>query len=69
MILVGFPNLAVAHRKIKSEFFDQISKVVDWRPISNIIQKHYVKRTSATGCPAYDGLLLFEKGHCRPGTG
>lgn len=57
---VGFADLAVARRKIKSEFFDQVNKVVDWHPLSAIIDKHYVKGTSATGTPAYDGLLLFK---------
>ena len=57
---VGFADLAVERRKIKSEFFDQVNKVVDWRPLSAIIDKHYVKGTSATGTPAYDGLLLFK---------
>jgi transposase, IS5 family len=47
-------------RKIKSEFFDQINKLVDWRLISNIINKHYTKGSSAVGNPSYDGLLLFK---------
>ena len=34
--------------------------IVDWRPISNLINKHYLKGTSATGKPAYEGLLLFK---------
>ena len=59
---VGFADLAVERRKIKSEFFDQINQVVDWRPISELIDEHYVKGTSATGTPAYDGLLLFRMG-------
>ena len=57
---VGFADLAVERRKIKSEFFDQVNRVVDWRPLSAIIDRHYVKGTSATGTPAYDGLLLFK---------
>jgi len=59
---VGFADLAVERRKIKSEFFDQINKVVDWQPICRLIDAYYVKGTSATGTPAYDGLLLFKMG-------
>jgi transposase, IS5 family len=47
-------------RKIKSVFFNQINTLVDWRLISNIINKHYTKGLSATGKPSYDGLLLFK---------
>jgi len=58
--LVGFADLAAERRKVKREFFEQINKVIDWRPISNIINKHYTKGQSAVGCLAYDGLLLFK---------
>lgn len=47
-------------RKIKSEFFNQMDLLIDWRPISSIINKHYKKGQSAVGCAAYDGLLLFK---------
>lgn len=47
-------------RKIKSHFFNQINTLLDWQPISKIIDKHYAKGKSATGKPSYDGLLLFK---------
>lgn len=47
-------------RKIKSEFFNQMNELIDWRPISSIINKYYYKGTSAVGNPGYDGLLLFK---------
>lgn len=47
-------------RKIKSEFFEQVNNLIDWRPLSNIINKHYTKGESAVGKPSYDGLLLFK---------
>lgn len=47
-------------RKIKSVFFRQINNLLDWDAISVEINKHYVKRASAVGAPAYDGLLLFK---------
>ena len=47
-------------RKIKSTFFHQINDLLDWKSIKAIIDNHYTKGTSATGKPAYDGLLLFK---------
>lgn len=47
-------------RKIKSTFFKQINALIDWRPITNIINKNYSRGISATGKPAYSGLLLFK---------
>ena len=47
-------------RKIKSVFFNQMDILIDWRLITNIINKHYTKGDSAVGNPSYDGLLLFK---------
>ena len=47
-------------RKIKSTFFNQIDQLLDWKRIERIIDKHYKKGESATGTPAYQGLLLFK---------
>lgn len=57
---VGFADLALSRRKIKEDFFHQINLLVDWRLISNIINKHYQKGVSVTGRPSYEGLLLFK---------
>lgn len=46
-------------RKIKSQFFHQVDTLLDWKPISEIIDLHYKKGKSAVGAPSYDGLLLF----------
>ncbi len=35
--LIGFADLTVQKRKVKSVFFDQVNIIVDWRPVSNII--------------------------------
>jgi IS5 family transposase len=56
----SFADLAAERRKVKSEFFDQINTLVDWRHISNIINKYYTKGSSNMGAAAYDGLLLFK---------
>ncbi len=55
-----FAELAVSRRKVKSEFFTQIDQIIDWRPISTLINRYYTKGLSAVGKPAYDGLLLFK---------
>jgi IS5 family transposase len=47
-------------RKIKATFFTQINKIIDWSSVSYVINKYYTKSKSATGKPAYDGLLLFK---------
>ena len=57
---LGFADFMVEKRKIKQEFFNQVNLMVDWRLVSNIINKHYQKGNSATGRPSYDGLILFK---------
>lgn len=47
-------------RKIKSIFFHQMNHLLDWEAIKKAIDKYYTKGKSATGTPAYDGLLLFK---------
>jgi len=57
---LGFADFMVEKRKIKQEFFNQVNLMVDWRLVSNVINKHYQKVNSATGRPSYDGLILFK---------
>lgn len=47
-------------RKIKKTFFTQINTILDWDEIDTIISQYYVRGKSATGKPAYEGLLLFK---------
>lgn len=47
-------------RKVKKTFFTQINTLIDWEKIDLIISKYYTKGKSATGKPAYEGLLLFK---------
>ena len=65
MKLIQQPTLAdsicdIRTRKIKKVFFEQINTLLDWKSISTIIDKHYIKGKSAVGKPSYDGLLLFK---------
>lgn len=57
---LGFADFMVEKRKIKQAFFNQINKLVDWRMVSNIINKHYQKGESVSGRASYDGLVLFK---------
>ena len=57
---LGFADFMVEKRKIKQDFFNQVNLLVDWRPISTLINKHYQKGVSATGRASYDGLVLFK---------
>ncbi|MFV0248932.1 MAG: transposase, partial [Tenacibaculum sp.] len=65
MELIHHPTLAdsicdLRLRKIKRTFFNQINTLIDWQPITGLINQYYTKGTSATGKPSYSGLLLFK---------
>lgn len=57
---LSFSTLSVSKRKVKSEFFDQMSQLLDWSSIETEIRKHYSKGFSVAGRPSYSGLLLFK---------
>jgi len=57
---LGFADYIVQKRKIKQEFFNQINQLIDWRPVSNIINSHYQKGESAVGRSSYEGNVLFK---------
>ncbi len=46
---MSFTAMYVSRRKLKSEFFAQINKLVDWKEIEALIQKHYNKGLSVAG--------------------
>ncbi|MFV0249192.1 MAG: transposase, partial [Tenacibaculum sp.] len=65
MELIHHPTLAdsicdLRSRKIKRTFFNQINTLIDWQPITELINQYYTKGTSTTGKPSYSGLLLFK---------
>ncbi|MBC7867617.1 MAG: IS5 family transposase [Gloeobacteraceae cyanobacterium ES-bin-316] len=45
---------------MKSTFFTQINKLVDWSAVETVIEKYYCKGQSVAGRPSYPGLLLFK---------
>ena len=57
---LSFSSLSVEGRKSKSDFFDQINALLDWKAIERELRKYYTKGLSANGRPSYRGLLLFK---------
>lgn len=55
-----FTDAYVSRRKLKREFFAQVNKLVDFKEIEAVIQKHYSKGRSVAGRPSCPGLLLFK---------
>ena len=59
----SFADIAVIDRrsKIKDNFLKQIDQLVDWRPISNLLNKHCLKQaTTPMGAPSYPPIMLFK---------
>ena len=57
---MSFTGIYVSRRKLKSAFFMQINKLVDWAAVETVIEKHYSKGQSVARRPSYPGLLLFK---------
>ncbi len=57
---MSFTSMYVTKRKLKSEFFIQINKLVNWKEIEALIQTHYNNGLSVAGRSSYSGLLLFK---------
>ena len=57
---MSFASYDVERRTRKGSFYAQVDAIVDWKPISAIIDKYYQKGLSASGEKPYDGLLLFK---------
>jgi len=57
---LSFSTIAIAKRKIKRDFFNQIDQLLNWAAIDAEIKKHYAKGASVAGRPSYPGLLLFK---------
>src|SRR5215831_13546558 len=57
---MSFTETYVSRRKLKSEFFTQMNKCIDWNSVEVQIRKYYSKGLSVAGRPSYPGLLLFK---------
>ncbi|WP_404812420.1 hypothetical protein ACIRNY_01730 [Capnocytophaga canimorsus] len=57
---MSFAAYDVERRTRKGSFYAQVDTIIDWNPISAIIDQHYQKGLSTSGEKPYDGLLLFK---------
>src|SRR6478752_2566352 len=57
---MSFTEVYVSRRKLKSTFFTQIDKLINWDEMDRMIKQHYDKGFSVAGRPSYPGLLLFK---------
>lgn len=57
---MSFTAVYVSRRKLKSVFFAQINKLIDWDAVEVLIKHHYNKGFSVAGRRSYPGLLLFK---------
>jgi IS5 family transposase len=57
---MSFTAIYVSRRKLKSEFFTQINKLINWNEVEVLIKQYYHKGISVAGRPSYPGLLLFK---------
>lgn len=57
---VSFTTILLSQRKLKSVFFMQVDKAIDWNEVEQVLNKYYRKGFSVDGRPAYSGLVLFK---------
>ena len=57
---MSFTEVYVSRRKLKSTFFTQIDKLINWSETDRLIKQYYHKGFSVAGRPSYSGLLLFK---------
>ncbi|GJQ03587.1 hypothetical protein [Capnocytophaga canimorsus] len=60
LFAMSFASYDVERRIRKGSFYAQIDTIIDWKPISAIIDRHYQKGLSGSGEKPYDSLLLFK---------
>lgn len=57
---MSYSSVDVNRRIRKNSFLPQMSFVLNWNDIENLILKYYNKGKSVDGRPSYSGLLLFK---------
>lgn len=57
---MGFADLVVGNRKNKSQFLDDVGRIIDWLPIEKILSRNFKRKMSVDGRPAYPALPLFK---------
>lgn len=57
---MSIADLLVSYRKTNMVFFDQVNKLIDFREVEKVINKHYSFKQDAVGNSSWSGLLLFK---------
>lgn len=57
---MSFSGFYISHRTRKGNFLNQISHLIEWKSIEQLIRQHYAPVSDVVGRPAYPGLLLFK---------
>ncbi len=53
-------GFAVEKRKLKSEFYNQLNYLIDFKSIEKEIDKYYKKGSSVAGRLSHRGIVLFK---------
>ena len=57
---LGFSAPYVEKRKTKKVFLQQVNQLIDWQPVTRILERAYTKGQKARGRKAYPPLILFK---------
>jgi transposase, IS5 family len=55
----GIADYVVARRKRKACFWDEINRLIDWKPLEKVLRKKLKRLVSAVGNSAYPPLPMF----------
>ena len=56
----GIADYVAARRKHKDCFLDEIDRLIDWKPLENVLRQKLKRVANAVGNPAYPPLLMFK---------
>ncbi len=56
----GIADYAVARRKHKASFLDKANELIDWHPISKVLEKKLNRKANVVGNPSYPALMMFK---------
>ena len=57
---MSLADLLVSNRKTNSVFFDRVQRLIDFKLVEKVINKHYSFKKDAVGNSSWSGLLLFK---------
>jgi IS5 family transposase len=57
---LSYTGYYVEKRKTKRVFLQQIGALIDWKALTNVLEKHYPTGQSGQGRKAYPALVLFK---------